>query len=247
MKLFHIYFAGLSFLLGASLASFTACMVYRYSHHQSILTRSHCDDCGEPVGFIGLIPVLGWFVYGGRCRRCGHCIPMKYPIQELIMGTTFAWLYWKTMSANFELAYCNTAIFVALTAVIGIVDYEIGEVPYTSWPFFAILGVLGLISRYGTDDFVFTIIVAIVYTIFLYLMGDNIGGGDIVIIVTSVGVFGPITSALALVFGGVAALVFYFVFKRNSSDSRYRATFTTTPQAGIRLVPYLALGMLIVM
>lgn len=58
--------------------------------------RSHCDSCGEPLGVVSLIPVLGWFANRGRCASCGKPVPWIYPAAEAATGIlSMAIVVWK--------------------------------------------------------------------------------------------------------------------------------------------------------
>jgi len=80
--------------LGASLGSFVNVVAWRLPLGRS-LTRpaSSCPACGHPVRWRDNVPVLGWFLLGGRCRDCRVAISFRYPLVELT-GALLAIAIW---------------------------------------------------------------------------------------------------------------------------------------------------------
>jgi prepilin signal peptidase PulO-like enzyme (type II secretory pathway) len=55
---------------------------------------SRCPRCRRRLGAIDLVPVLGYLLARGRCRRCGAPIGAWYPAVELTAGAGCAALAW---------------------------------------------------------------------------------------------------------------------------------------------------------
>lgn len=64
----------LAAFLGLIAGSFIATLVLRWGAKTSILGRSRCDGCGRVLGWIDLVPLLGWLRARGRCQGCGTAI-----------------------------------------------------------------------------------------------------------------------------------------------------------------------------
>lgn len=58
-------------LIGLVLGSFIATLVLRWPEKRSVLGRSHCDGCEQPLRPLDLVPLLSALWLRGRCRRCG--------------------------------------------------------------------------------------------------------------------------------------------------------------------------------
>ncbi len=72
-------------VLGLCLGSFLNVVIHRLPTGGSLLRPgSHCPSCGRPVSPRDNVPVLGWLLLKGRCRRCGAPIGIRYPAVELI-------------------------------------------------------------------------------------------------------------------------------------------------------------------
>ncbi|SMH51157.1 prepilin peptidase [Mesorhizobium australicum] len=88
-----VFISFLLFLFGASIASFAGLAAHRLrarpvgqSAWAALSGRSHCDGCGAQLTALELVPVLGWLVARGRCARCGHRVPVIYPVSEALVG-----------------------------------------------------------------------------------------------------------------------------------------------------------------
>lgn len=64
----------LATLIGLVVGSFVATLVLRWPAGRSVLGRSQCDGCGQPLGVGELVPLLSAMVARGCCRRCRAAI-----------------------------------------------------------------------------------------------------------------------------------------------------------------------------
>jgi len=82
------------FVLGASVGSFLNVVVYRLPRDLSLISPgSHCTSCKRPIRWYDNIPILAWFILGGRCRYCKVRFSFRYPLVELLTGLLFVGLY----------------------------------------------------------------------------------------------------------------------------------------------------------
>jgi prepilin signal peptidase PulO-like enzyme (type II secretory pathway) len=79
------------FLVGSLVASFLGNLAYRRDFKANVKGRSKCEDCGKVLNPIELIPIIGWLINLGKCKKCGYKIPWYYPVSELILGFVFAY------------------------------------------------------------------------------------------------------------------------------------------------------------
>lgn len=87
---------GLTFALlwGALWGSFANVCVYRLPKGQSLLRpSSRCPSCHAPIAWFDNIPVLGFVLLLGRCRRCRAKIGWRYPLVELLSAGLTAALF----------------------------------------------------------------------------------------------------------------------------------------------------------
>lgn len=92
----HLFWMGLSFLMGTLWGSFFNVCIYRLPMGLSPNRprRSFCFSCGMPIAWFDNIPLLSWLILRGRCRHCGARISPRYFLIELLTGCVFAGLWW---------------------------------------------------------------------------------------------------------------------------------------------------------
>src|SRR5207302_10196171 len=54
---------------------------------------SHCPACGHPIRWYHNLPILSWFLLGGRCHDCHAKISLRYPLIELVTALLFLGLF----------------------------------------------------------------------------------------------------------------------------------------------------------
>ncbi|MBK8913521.1 MAG: A24 family peptidase [Phycisphaerales bacterium] len=83
--------ATLVWLLGLAVGSFLNVVVYRLPAGLSISrpARSFCPACTNPIAWYDNIPVLGWLLLRGCCRRCRAPISAQYPLIEAATALVF--------------------------------------------------------------------------------------------------------------------------------------------------------------
>jgi leader peptidase (prepilin peptidase) / N-methyltransferase len=83
----------LAMLFGLLIGSFLNVCVYRWPRDLSVIKpRSHCVACEKTIVWHDNIPVVSYFMLGGRCRYCQARISWRYPVVELATG--LLWFYW---------------------------------------------------------------------------------------------------------------------------------------------------------
>lgn len=82
-------------LLGLCVGSFLNVVVYRLGVGLSIANpvRSFCPHCRAEIAWFDNLPVLSWFLLGGRCRQCRAPISTRYPLIEALTGLAFVLVY----------------------------------------------------------------------------------------------------------------------------------------------------------
>ncbi|MCG9874589.1 MAG: prepilin peptidase [Leptospiraceae bacterium] len=112
------------FVLGASLGSFYFNLSYRildlyYTQKRKVytglprlkellITPSHCENCGQNIPSIYLVPILGYLLTRGKCKHCDYSIPLIYPIGEIFFGLVAIFLF--QASNNFLLSFTCLAL-----------------------------------------------------------------------------------------------------------------------------------------
>lgn len=77
-------------ILGVCIGSFLNVVALRSLAEKSwIHPPSHCPHCKHKLGFLDLIPLLGFLMLKGKCRYCQKSISIQYPLTELFTGLIF--------------------------------------------------------------------------------------------------------------------------------------------------------------
>jgi leader peptidase (prepilin peptidase) / N-methyltransferase len=101
------------FFFGLAFGSFLNVCIYRLPRGLSVVTpRSACPECKEPIAFYDNLPVLSWFILGGRCRHCKTKITPRYWMIELLTGLLFLACYWHFGLTLASLKYCVLAFLL---------------------------------------------------------------------------------------------------------------------------------------
>ena len=92
----HLQMAVFAFLLGAAMGSFANVLIHRLPRGLSIVSPgSRCPSCGTGIRWFDNIPILSYFILGGRCRSCKTAISPRYPLVETLSGLLFAAVFFR--------------------------------------------------------------------------------------------------------------------------------------------------------
>ncbi len=83
------------FIFGTVIGSFLNVVIYRTLKDESwVKGRSKCENCHKLIHWYDNIPLLSYFILGGKCRNCKTPIAITHPVVEFLTGTLFVWWYW---------------------------------------------------------------------------------------------------------------------------------------------------------
>src|SRR5271163_1044317 len=91
-----------AFVVGACIGSFLNVCVYRIPLNRSVISPpSHCAACGAPILWYNNLPIVSWWILGGRAACCGTRIDRRYWMVELGMAVIFLalWLRYPPVEA----------------------------------------------------------------------------------------------------------------------------------------------------
>jgi leader peptidase (prepilin peptidase)/N-methyltransferase len=101
--------------------------IYRLPKGYSIVKPgSFCPYCTRPVKWYDNVPVLSYIILGGRCRWCGHRIPFRYVLVELVIPVTGVLIY---MKYSFGAEFLFYWFFTMLLAGASFIDLENRLIP----------------------------------------------------------------------------------------------------------------------
>lgn len=218
------YFIVLAAVFGACMGSFLNCAAWRSVHGESVLKgRSHCTTCGHQLGFVDLIPVLGWVILRGRCRYCGSKIPARYPLTELAFAALTVLCL---LRFDLSIECLRNYIFICVLFVLTLTDIDDMIIPdgchiiaglawlatapfiYTGWGEALTHVAAGLIFGGG--------LLAVSLVMDKMMGRDTMGGGDIKLFAV-VGLYlGIIGTLFAMIIACIAGLLFSAVRRGRS-------------------------------
>ncbi|MBI4687137.1 MAG: prepilin peptidase [Nitrospirae bacterium] len=117
------------FIFGAIIGSFLNVCIYRMPKGLSIVRpSSSCPSCGNPIRFYDNIPIISYLFLGGRCRRCGAMISLKYPAVELLNAVLYMTVF-QRFGAYFSWPVFVYFLFVSSLIVITFIDFQYQIIP----------------------------------------------------------------------------------------------------------------------
>ncbi|MDF1525556.1 MAG: prepilin peptidase [bacterium] len=109
-----------AFPFGAIMGSFANVLIHRLPMSLSIVSPgSRCPSCGSGIRWSDNIPILSYFILGGRCRICKTTISPRYPLVEALSGLLFAavGMRFGIPAATVPLALLETVLLVLAATV----------------------------------------------------------------------------------------------------------------------------------
>lgn len=185
----EILIGTLIFIFGTLIGSFLNVCIYRLPLGRSIVReRSSCPKCGAKLGAFDLLPVAGYALLRGKCRKCKARISPVYPAVEALTGALYLLLYIKfSMSFSFGVY----AALISLLIIAAFIDFSHMIIPNGVVILGLVLGIVQLIATAVTGAFgpwldyvigffaggVPLLLIALLAR--LFLKKEAMGGGDI--------------------------------------------------------------------
>jgi leader peptidase (prepilin peptidase)/N-methyltransferase len=129
-----------AFIFGLLFGSFANVVVYRVPRGLSVVRpRSACPACGAVLGLLELVPLLGWLILRGKCRRCRTKISPRYPFVELLTASLFAISAWWAFPAGVLtdgvglagsiVSFAALCVLMLMLICISFIDADTQEIP----------------------------------------------------------------------------------------------------------------------
>lgn len=137
----------IGFILGACVGSFLNVVALRSLLHRSWLRpASACMHCEKRLMPWDMIPIISYFLLGGRCRSCKKSIHWQYPLVEAVTGALFVAIFFKFGFSFDGIAMC---IFAATLITVTITDFREHLIPHEITYPSIILGLIYFGIRHG--------------------------------------------------------------------------------------------------
>ena len=200
------------FIVGMCLSSFFMVVGYRIPRKETILGRSHCEECQNELRWWHVLPLFSYLKLKGKCYFCTSKIGISNPILEVFIGLLFV------SSAFFE--GLSPEILVSFTLIcllftISVSDWLYQIIPNKVLFPFLILGIIERVLIPQIDFWWYPIAGFFAGFLPLFLLGllkeGGVGGGDIKLFAV-VGVFiGPIGALISLFLSSVIAIIIHII------------------------------------
>lgn len=145
----------LAILFGLIIGSFLNVCIWRVPRREdhplelSVLRpmRSICPKCGHNLSAWENIPLVSWFILGGKCHSCKASISSRYPLVEAMSGIAAAasYVYYGGITPTSVVVYAVTATLIVITFI----DIDLRIIPdVISKPGIIIGFILSAVAQY---------------------------------------------------------------------------------------------------
>ena len=237
-----IYYSICFFILGTLLGSFFNVVGWRLPKGESIVSPpSHCPNCNHKLRFWELIPILSFFLQGGKCTSCKQKISWFYPVFEACCGLTFAFAF---VSYGFTWQLLIALTFISMLIIIMVSDFNFMIIPDEILIIFGILLGIEITCVYGFSQLIMSLGNGVIAGIFIYvlkLIGDfifkkeSMGGGDIKLLFVFGLVLGWESAVFSIFLGSLIGLPLSLIILFRKKDHI------------IPFGPYLSLGAILIL
>ena len=178
----QILYGILVFVYGLFITSFLQLVGERIPEKETLLGRSHCDQCHTTIKAHHLIPVMGYLLQKGRCVHCQTPILKRYVVLELLGGLLFlgAYLRFGFTAPFWVLALVLVVMIVEVAADLKhlvVIDrvWLLGLVPLVVWRLYEGTFWIYFYSSIG----LFLVLYLIAFLALKVYKQEALGGGDI--------------------------------------------------------------------
>jgi leader peptidase (prepilin peptidase)/N-methyltransferase len=232
-------------LFGLVWGSFLNVVIYRLPLGLSLLwPPSSCPQCKTRIKPYDNIPVLSFFILGGKCRVCGAKISPTYLLVEVLTPLCFLLLY-SRFSLSFD--FFASCLFASILIALGFIDFYHQILPdeitlpglvlalvYSCFrPDLSLRrALIGAVAGAG-----FLLLIYGAY--FLLRRKEGLGMGDVTMMLTVGAYLGVIKAFLTLIMASFAgALVGIFLLSFRKKNLQYSLPFGSflAPAAFVSLV-----------
>jgi len=186
---------------------------------------SNCPSCGHRIRSWEMIPIISWFLIGGKCNKCKTPISKRYPMVEFMTGLITVFMVYRT-GVN-ELTFW-LLLFTWILIMLSVIDLEHQLLPDQLTLPLLWLGLLFQMSvgHLKLEDSIIGaifgyIILWFVFHVFRMITGkEGMGYGDFKLLGALGTWVGWQMIPLVLVFSSISGMVFgYFLSKKKSKDN----------------------------
>ena len=129
------------FFLGATVGSFLNIIIVRWPKGESFVSpRSHCLQCKKNIPIYFNVPILAWFILGGKSQCCKKPISALYPFVEFLTGALFLFTFWMFGMSFYTLEMCVFLTLAIPCVFIDLKHYLLPDIMTFPGMLFGVLG-----------------------------------------------------------------------------------------------------------
>ena len=171
------------FLFGLIIGSFLNVLIYRLPLGLMLTGRSFCPKCKKKISWFDNVPLLSFFVLGGKCRFCHSPINFQYPAVELTTGVLFVFVLsiysWQNFQLWSILGFVYTLWLVSALLVIFVIDLKHRIIPDE-----IVFATILISLPFAIRDTPYALLTAFASFLFFFLLhfltrGKGMGLGDV--------------------------------------------------------------------
>lgn len=212
----------LVFIFGLIMGSFLGVIIDRLPKKAPIATgRSRCEFCNRNLSPLELIPIISYFNQGGKCRQCKTKLSLRYPLLELITGTTYLLGY---MKFGYSIDLVFALIFTSILIIITFIDIDTMIIYDRFHIIIMLIGIIAaiLLNKNYINVVLASLIISVPLLIIANLTG-GMGGGDIKLMFAS-GIYLGINNIIvafiiSVILGGIYGMLTLVGKKHKRSDA----------------------------
>ncbi|MFI5205412.1 MAG: prepilin peptidase, partial [Candidatus Paceibacterales bacterium] len=177
-----------SWVLGACVGSFlNVCLVRWKSGGQILTPPSFCPRCKKSIQWFDNIPIVSFFLLGGKCRSCQKPISWQYPMVEMATAALFFANSWKFSKESFPFIVAGF-LLVCFLILLVVSDIKWKLLPHLFNNLFILTGFFFIAFYFSSSSSgIFTaasefIIIGSVMFGLIQFFPNGLGGGDIKLI-----------------------------------------------------------------
>lgn len=212
------------FFFGALWGSFFYTLSLRYINGtikknplKALFSSSKCQECKSRINPVFLIPIIGFILLRGKCKKCGGKISLQYPIFEIIYGLLLIMIIFEYGIGLYSI---NIFILIGIAVAISIIDAKTFIIPDSLVIGFAILSIYPIILHQPFKDNIFGFLLMFLFFIIILLVfPGSFGGGDVKF-ASAAGLFSGLELSIviletALVSGAIVGIIYAIKTKKN--------------------------------
>ncbi len=175
-------------IYGLFIGSFLNVCIFRIPSGMSIVKPpSSCGSCGHRLNYIDMIPVFNYIINKGRCRYCGACYSIQYPVIELLNGVLYALTYLKFGLTVNSILYCA---MISILITVSMIDMKHKIIPDSLNIAGAMAGIIFILVNKTYLTGIIGALTGFGLFVAIAILTNAMGGGDI-----------KLMAALGLMFG----------------------------------------------